>query len=93
MGIIYVSLYNIMNISQNRGYNNMETIINIWRLWIMTKNASAMFKGIGTGMAAGIMVGLVSSALMKDNKKSKNMAAKAMDAIEDALDRMQSIFN
>lgn len=71
----------------------METIIELWRLWVMSKNTSAMFKGIGTGMAAGIMVGLVSSALLKDNKKTKSMTSRAMNAIEDALDKMQTIFN
>ena len=59
----------------------------------MSKTTSAMFKGIGTGMAAGIMVGLVSSALLKDNKKTKSMTSRAMNAIEDALDKMQTIFN
>ena len=59
----------------------------------MSKNTSAMFKGIGTGMAAGIMVGLVSSALLKDKKKTKSMTSRAMNAIEDALDKMQTIFN
>lgn len=58
----------------------------------MAKNTMTMFKGIGTGMAAGIMVGAVSALMLKDSKKSKKTLNKAIQAFEDVLDKVQGAF-
>ena len=71
---------------------NEKSIITLWRFFIMASNTANLFKGIGTGLAAGVMVGLVSSVLMQDKKKNKRKFNKAIDTVEGVLDTMQDIF-
>ena len=51
-----------------------------------------MFKGIGTGMAAGIMVGVAGMMMLRDSKKSKKTMSKAIQAVEGMLDKVQGAF-
>ena len=48
----------------------------------MAKNTMNMFKGIGAGMAAGIMVGAASALMLKDSRKGKKTMNKAIQAFE-----------
>ena len=43
----------------------------------MNKNTIGLMKGIGTGLAAGMMVGYVGSQLMSNQKQVKKKASKA----------------
>ncbi len=58
----------------------------------MAKNTMTMFKGIGTGMAAGIMVGVAGMMMLRDTKKSKKTMSKAIQAVEGMLDKVQGAF-
>lgn len=65
----------------------------IRRFYIMAKNTTNVIKGVGAGLVAGVMFGIVSSVMMKDSKKNKRKASKAIDAVEGILDGMQEIFS
>lgn len=58
----------------------------------MAKNTADVIKGVGAGLIAGVMFGLVSSVMMKDSKKNKRKASKAINTVEGILDGMQEIF-
>ena len=72
--------------------NYIIIALKLRRLYIMSKNTTNVIKGVGAGLAAGILFGLASSVMMKDDKKNKKKASKAIDAVEDILDSMHSIF-
>lgn len=59
----------------------------------MAKNTMNMVKGVGAGLVAGMMFGFVSSVMMKDSRRNKRKASKAIDTVEGILDNMQQIFN
>ena len=57
----------------------------------MNKNTIGLMKGIGTGLAAGMMVGYVGSQLMSNQKQVKKKASKA-HAVGNLIDDVQYIF-
>ena len=59
---------------------------------IMNKNTIGLMKGIGTGLAAGMMVGYVGSQLMSNQKQVKKKASKAAHAVGNLIDDVQYIF-
>lgn len=71
---------------------NIQTLINIWRYYTMSRNAMNMVRNIGTGLAAGIAVGLVGSQMMKNDKQIKRKAGRAVHAVGDLLDNVQYMF-
>ena len=58
----------------------------------MNKNTIGLMKGIGTGLAAGMMVGYVGSQLMSNQKQVKKKASKAAHAVGNLIDDVQYIF-
>ena len=58
----------------------------------MNKNTIGLMKGIGTGLAAGMMVGYVGSQLMSNQKQVKKKASKATHAVGNLIDDVQYIF-
>lgn len=57
----------------------------------MNKNTIGLMKGIGTGLAAGMMVGYVGSQLMSNQKQVKKKASKAAHAVGNLIDDVQYI--
>ena len=49
----------------------------------MAKNTTNVIKGVGAGLAAGILFGLASSVMMKDDKKNKKKLVALMNYILD----------
>ena len=72
--------------------NYIIIALKLRRLYIMAKNTTNVIKGVGAGLAAGILFGLARSVMMKDDKKNKKKASRAIDAVEDILDSMHGIF-
>ena len=58
----------------------------------MERNTMNVVKGVGAGLAAGMLFGAVGSVMLKDSKKNKRKVAKAIDAVEGILDGIQDIF-
>lgn len=58
----------------------------------MAKNTADVVKGVGAGLVAGVMFGLVSSVMIKDSRKNKRKASKAIQTVEGILDGMQGMF-
>lgn len=58
----------------------------------MAKNTMNIVKGVGAGLIAGMMFGFVSSVMMKENRRTKRKASKAIEAVEGILDGMQGMF-
>lgn len=58
----------------------------------MAKNTMNIVKGVGAGLVAGMMFGLVGSTMMKNNKKTKRKASKAINTVEEILDSVQGMF-
>ena len=58
----------------------------------MAKNTADVIKGVGAGLVAGVMFGLVSSVMIKDSKKNKRKASRAIQTVEGILDGMQGMF-
>ena len=58
----------------------------------MNKDTMGLMKGIGTGLAAGMMVGYVGSQLMSNQKQVKKKASKAAHAVGNLIDDVQYIF-
>ncbi len=58
----------------------------------MARNTMNVVKGVGAGLAAGMLFGAVGSVMLKDSKKNKRKVAKAIDAVEGILDGIQDIF-
>ena len=58
----------------------------------MNKNTIGLMKGIGTGLAAGMMVGYVGSQLMSNQKQVKKKPSKAAHAVVNLIDDVQDIF-
>lgn len=73
-------------------YGSVRTILIIWRYYKMARNTANVVKGVGAGLVAGMVFGFAGSAMMKDNKKCRKKAAKAMDTVEDFIDGVKDIF-
>ena len=61
----------------------------------MSKTVTNVIKGIGAGMAAGITVGVVGSAMLKNGpsgRKIKKNGKRAVQAMEDILENVQYMF-
>ena len=74
----------------------MEIILitlRLWRFYQMAKNTADMIKGVGAGLVAGVMFGLVSSVMLKDSRKDKKKATRAIGAVENILDGMKDVFS
>lgn len=59
----------------------------------MAKNTLSVIKGVGCGLAAGMVVGFVGSVMLKDNKKYKKKTAKAISTVEDLIEGVKDIFD
>ena len=59
---------------------------------IMTRKTMSLFKGLGAGIAAGMLVGAAASLMMKDSRSSRKKIAKAIDSVETMLDGVSAIF-
>ncbi len=73
-------------------YRYAKAALTLWKGYIMAKNTLNIAKGVGAGLVAGVMFGFVSSVMMKDSRKNKRKAAKAISTVEGILDGMQEIF-
>lgn len=72
---------------------SVKIILFLWRLFIMKRNSGYFAKGIGTGIAAGLALGVVGSQFVGKNKKGiKKNAGKAMHAVGDLLENVQYMF-
>ncbi len=72
--------------------NCVKTAMNLWKGYIMARNTANIAKGVGAGLVAGVMFGFVSSVMMKDSRKNKKKASRALDTVENIIDNMQEIF-
>ncbi len=59
----------------------------------MARNTANIIKGVGAGLVTGMMVGIVGSAMLKDNKKWKKKSAKALGTVEDLIEGVKDIFS
>lgn len=59
----------------------------------MARNTMSVIKGVGAGLATGMVVGFVGSVMLKDNKKYKKKTAKAISTVEDLIDGVKDIFD
>ena len=59
----------------------------------MARNTANVIKGVGAGLFTGMMVGFVGSVMLKDNKKWKRKAAKALGTLEDLVEGVKDIFS
>ena len=55
----------------------------------MRRGAARVMKGVGTGIAVGMVVGTVGTALLKGNKGAKKKASRAIRAVGDVIDNVQ----
>ena len=55
----------------------------------MHHNGMNFVKGIGTGLAAGMVVAAVGGSMMKNKKNLKKSAGKSARAVSDILDDVQ----
>lgn len=58
----------------------------------MRKNTMGIVKGVGSGIAAGMVVGFVGSQMMKNDKQMKKKAGKALHMVGDLIDNVQYMF-
>ncbi len=70
----------------------LRIILIIRRYRQMAKNSANVIKSAGLGLAAGIMFGFVGSVMLKDNKKCKRKAVKAIDSVENFVDGIRDMF-
>ena len=68
-------------------------LIKIWRICNMAKNTMSVIKGIGAGLAAGMIVGFAGTLMLGDSKKYKKKTAKAMGAAGELIDSVKEIFS
>ena len=55
----------------------------------MTNGFSSFVKGVGTGMAVGMTIVAAKNMTMKNNKKVKRNAGRAMRAVGDLIQNVQ----
>lgn len=67
-------------------------IYRIWRIYDMYRNTMGFVKGLGTGIVASVAVASVGSRLMKDKKKFRKNANKAMRTVGDIVDNVEYMF-
>ncbi len=70
----------------------IKLIIKLWRSYNMCKNVLGVVKGIGTGLAAGIIVGALGCQMINNDKHMKKKASKAMHSMGDLIDNVQYMF-
>lgn len=58
----------------------------------MARNTLSVIKGVGAGLAAGMLVGFAGSVMMGDNKKYKKKTAKAIGVAGELFDSVRDIF-
>ena len=58
----------------------------------MARNTATMFKGLGFGLAAGAMLGIIGSTVLKDSKKSRKRRNKALETVEGVIESVQDMF-
>lgn len=58
----------------------------------MTNRTMGVVKGIGTGLAAGAVIGIVGSYAMNNKKSLKKKSKKLMNTMTDVVDNMQYMF-
>lgn len=58
----------------------------------MTNKTMGIVKGIGTGLAAGAVIGIVGSYAMNNKKALKKKSKKLMGTVTDVMDNMQYMF-
>ena len=59
----------------------------------MARNMANVIKGVGAGLATGMVVGFVGSTMLKDNKKWKRKSGKAIGTIGDLIDDVRDMFS
>ncbi len=84
---------NDINANEVIKLNLTKATITIWRSYIMARNTMSVIKGVGAGLATGMVVGFVGSVMLKDNKKYKKKTAKAISTVEDLIDGVKDIFD
>ena len=55
----------------------------------MSRGVSGFLKGVGAGVATGMIVGAVGSNIMKNNKNVKRSAGRAIKAVGDIIENVQ----
>lgn len=55
----------------------------------MHKNTMGMMKGIGAGIATGMVAGFIGSQMVKNDKQMKKKAGKALNAVGNLIDNVQ----
>lgn len=58
----------------------------------MRRNTIEIVKGVGTGLAAGMFVGFLGSQMVKNDKRMRRKAGRAMHTVGDLLDNVQYMF-
>ncbi len=58
----------------------------------MTKSTTSLFKGVGLGMAAGLVAGAAGTLMLSDSRRSKNRLSGALRSMENVLENMQDLF-
>ena len=59
----------------------------------MARNTMSVIKGMGAGLAAGVMVGAAGTVMLKDGKKTRKKTAKLLDTFEDMIGGVKDIFS
>lgn len=59
----------------------------------MYRQTMGFMRGIGAGMVAGVAVYAVGAKMMKDNKRLRRNANKAMHAVSGMMDNVTTMFH
>ena len=70
---------------------SVNTLDNLWRLYIMTRKTESLLKGMGAGLAVGIAAGVAGTALMSNKNKGRKFVDRAVGKIEDVIDNVQQM--
>lgn len=64
----------------------------LWRRYNMYKQTMGFLRGIGTGVIAGVAVSVVGAKMMRDNRRIRRSANKAMRAVGGLMDNVTVLF-
>ena len=60
---------------------------------IMDNNGGNIMKGLGIGIITGMVAGFYGSQMLKNDRKLRKKAGKALDSVGDLVDNVQNMIN
>lgn len=59
----------------------------------MDNNGGNIMKGLGIGIITGMVAGFYGSQMLKNDRKLRKKAGKALDSVGDLVDNVQNMIN